>query len=567
MSRNRLARASLSILFILVVTLVAGTPALAVAATEPSEPNRPTEIFLENVDVYVVNVEAVVTDRSDRRVEGLGPEDFRLLVDGEEVPIAYFTEIRDRNAVSPASASASRGPAAALPAALEVDRPVPVRYLVFFDEVFTNGRDRRLMAREIEHHVDALGPDDTMTLVAFDGTRPEVLVDDSNDPRMLRAGLLRIGADRFFRGVNRRAEMDFFRTSGFDTEYSSALGSGYGRAGFGPGAASAKGQRLVDREVDRAFEALAVSMRRVARDAEPGRRVLLWVTGGWAIQPLIGSEQIRGPDRPGEQPEEEFDRKRRLERFSHLASRLGFTVYPIDAPGWEIQGLDMTGENLGATGTSSFGEYEVHATFETVAEITGGKAFLNSFRREALGRVIEDVGSYYWLGFDAPWASEGEEHEIELEVRRPGLQVRARTGVWAAPSDRLRNLDVLAARVESPEERLYDLRIWIDEVTETESDDLRVPIVLGVPVENFGTLPTESGYELHFEIRFVAIDRRGRRSDPMVLPGAFTSPRTPRKGDLARYDFEAILPEDSERVLVSIHDLLGDSMLVVASDL
>ena len=47
------------------------------AASQSPEP------FGEVIDVRVVNVEVVVTDRDGNRVAGLQPGDFRLRVDGE----------------------------------------------------------------------------------------------------------------------------------------------------------------------------------------------------------------------------------------------------------------------------------------------------------------------------------------------------------------------------------------------------------------------------------------------------------------------------------------------------
>jgi hypothetical protein len=49
----------------------------------------------------VVNLEVVVTDRDGLPVTGLTAGDFRLLVDGGETPIRYFTEVRGGDAVAP----------------------------------------------------------------------------------------------------------------------------------------------------------------------------------------------------------------------------------------------------------------------------------------------------------------------------------------------------------------------------------------------------------------------------------------------------------------------------------
>ena len=55
--------------------------------------------FAEVVDVRVINLEVVVT-QGKNRVEGLNSEDFRVLVNGEEMPIEYFTEVRDGYSVA-----------------------------------------------------------------------------------------------------------------------------------------------------------------------------------------------------------------------------------------------------------------------------------------------------------------------------------------------------------------------------------------------------------------------------------------------------------------------------------
>ncbi len=52
--------------------------------------------FVESIDVPLVQVEVVVTDRQGQRVPGLQREDLRLLVDGQEAPVDLFTEIRER---------------------------------------------------------------------------------------------------------------------------------------------------------------------------------------------------------------------------------------------------------------------------------------------------------------------------------------------------------------------------------------------------------------------------------------------------------------------------------------
>src|SRR3954471_13683568 len=76
-------RSFLAAIFLLVDGLLAD--ALPVAAEQA--PQQQVQTFGESIDVRVVNVEAVVVDKKGERVRGLSAADFRLLVDGREVPI------------------------------------------------------------------------------------------------------------------------------------------------------------------------------------------------------------------------------------------------------------------------------------------------------------------------------------------------------------------------------------------------------------------------------------------------------------------------------------------------
>ena len=65
-------------------------------------------LFGEVVDVRVVNLEIVVTEKGER-VTGLQPEDFILTVDGNEIPIEYFTEVSGGLAVESRGESPGEG--------------------------------------------------------------------------------------------------------------------------------------------------------------------------------------------------------------------------------------------------------------------------------------------------------------------------------------------------------------------------------------------------------------------------------------------------------------------------
>src|SRR3954453_13452827 len=86
----------------------AALPALSQAPapsqTKTVAPEPPASLFGEQIDVRVVNVEVVVTDKQGNRVAGLRPSDFRLRIDGKDAPVEYFTEVRGGQAIAPEAA-------------------------------------------------------------------------------------------------------------------------------------------------------------------------------------------------------------------------------------------------------------------------------------------------------------------------------------------------------------------------------------------------------------------------------------------------------------------------------
>src|SRR5947209_7446468 len=113
--------------------LLAGSLPLLAQGPGQNQPQQ-VQVFGDSIDVRVVNVEAVITDAKGERVRGLSAADFRLLVDGREVPIEYFTEIEEGKAAAPRAATlpGSQAPQAPVSPGEEVGRS----YLVYVDDSF-----------------------------------------------------------------------------------------------------------------------------------------------------------------------------------------------------------------------------------------------------------------------------------------------------------------------------------------------------------------------------------------------------------------------------------------------
>jgi VWFA-related protein len=72
-------------------------------------------------------------------------------------------------------------------------------------------------------------------------------------------------------------------------------------------------------------------------------------------------------------------------------------------------------------------------SLRTMAEVTDGLAVVQTGNLSAgMRRIVEDLSSYYLLGYYSTQELDGKFHRLTVRVKRPGVRVRARTGYLAA---------------------------------------------------------------------------------------------------------------------------------------
>lgn len=375
----------------------------------------------EAIDVRVVNVEAVVTDRRGGHVAGLTPADFRLLIDGEEVPVDYFTEIRGGTAM----AAGGEGVHPPSP----VEGVVGRNLLVFIDQAYTIQAQLDLVLRQLQGDLDRLGPEDRIAVVA---ANPEggldILTDWTSDVGRLRS-VFEQARTQPTGGARLRSSLDSMENDRVlvnlattNNVWGNSPALGHVEVGdwwdLQPSArprwlSSLEyfSSRYDDRKGEDSFGTAAIASLRAFSSA-PGRKAMLLLSGGW---PGGGDARV-----------------------IEAANLLGYSLYPVDVSGIQTNPVPMSASQFGLGETGVNTEYSgfitspwerrVDSGFQILARETGGKASLNGNRESALERTLADTSSYYWIGFSPSWKADGRKHDIRLEVRRRGLDVRARRG-------------------------------------------------------------------------------------------------------------------------------------------
>jgi VWFA-related protein len=112
-------------------------------------------------------------------------------------------------------------------------------------------------------------------------------------------------------------------------------------------------------------------------------------------------------------------------------------------------------------------------TLRVLAEQTDGKAVVarNDLAR-GLEQMMQDSSYYYLLGYTSAVPTDGKFHELKINVKRRGVEVRGRRGFWAATAEDLtrattpaptlaKPIETALAALSTPAQAMQYVRTWV----------------------------------------------------------------------------------------------------------
>ena len=475
--------------------------ALALSAAAPLSAEIP--IIGETIDVRVVNVEVVATS-DGKPVQGLTSADFRLLIDGKEVPIEFFTEVVEGTA-------AQAGPSAPVAAA----EAIPRSYLVFVDESFSVAEPRNVVLSKLEADLSLMGPEDQMAVLAFNGATIDVLSPWTSDKAAL-AEVLRQARQREARGNQALAQ---FRSLAADETWLIEAAESGALEGDEVAAALTATSKRIGPEARTQLGKTSLAMAGTLRGFEVpfGRKVMLLLSGGWSVGV---APRLYGP-------------------VVSAANQLGYTIYPVDVASPTIQSIKM---------------------LDSVALQTGGRV-VTSVKQEVFRQVVADSGTYYWLGFTPSWQGNDRHHSIRVEPRNRDIAVRARTGFpdLSKKTENARKAESVLLFGGDQADR--KLKVLLGKLKPLGRLEMEVPVTVGVPVEALALTPQGKGYVAEAPLAVAALDGKGGRAEiPLAkLKGAVKE--VPQAGGLARFETTLRLRRAPQRLVFTVRDEVnGDTL-------
>jgi VWFA-related protein len=510
--------------------LLALALALSLCGTGPGFAQDPGGYgaFLDSIEVRLINIDVVVTDKDRRFVPGLRVDDFQLFADGKPVPITHFAAyLAGAPPAAPAElTTTSNGVTAVLedPEAPEATVAPPAAYAVLIDQTLMRPSERNGMLEQLRRFVGSGVRDGDRVLLAVYDNGLKLLTDLTTDRGVVDAALAELALRAFSPGELASQEQGILRD--------------ISRVDPNSRTAQSEAEILFDsiemledralREARAALDALSYLSDSLA--GVEGRKAVLYAGGGFAKSPTErlytawrNTLGFVAPSRAGRT----FDNRQASEierRQSALIERAGahrVTVYPILAGPDRLSGASAEiGNDVGPLNNGS--DAMRQADVRRIALATGGLTITAGPQlAAALDRVADDFESYYSLAF-SPVGRGGQRLEVKVP---PGLEVRYRSQFRpAVPGDRSSQSAVAALLFKEGANPLEAEASAGAAKAEGKGDGLVVPVTVRVPLRHLTLLPEGDHHQARLSFDIAARDDRGRiqvmerRELPLSVP-------------------------------------------------
>lgn len=545
-------------------------------------------IFIDSIDVNLVNIEVMVYDKDGNPVRGLTRDDFEVLVDKEPVEITNFFAVEGgERAVSGEeigtlpveSAEASPAPA-----------PEEQRYLVLFvDNGNIAANHRKRVFDDLKENLDELmQPADRVAVISQDGV-VEIEQPFTSDRELVEAALERLEKVTG-RGAMRALEPRLIQR---DIEAGEAPpGADNLASGTTPSTGGPFEQPTFDIDARRTFSQVTNYAQQAQNQGQltlanlsrfvnslagmPGRKAVVYVSDGLELAPgeylfriwdfkyaTIAAQEVNITN-----IDAEIDRYRLRDQFQDLisnanANRVAF--YTIEGGSQRGPG-DISAETsvavIDSLARTADGERE--ESLRALAFETGGVPLLNSGGvSHILHQVSTDFSNYYSLGYPSPHTGDGELHRVKVQVKdRPELRLRYLEGYKDKDSDERMTDQTLATLLHDVGENPLEIQVEIGDQSpiKGKGKGYTVPVMVKIPMSKLVLIPQDEAHLGRLSIFIAVRDELGRLSDPQKIDVPLRIPNEQllsAMGQTAGYAAEIQMREGPHKLAIGVRDELA----------
>jgi len=512
------------------------------------------------VEVNTINVDVMVTHRGEP-VTNLTVDEFEIYEDGARQKITNFAKVVD--GVVHFGMGAEQGETIEDAKDLRFRRHVALVFDLNFVEKPYLARAVKSIAAYVKENASR---DVDWSVVAV-GAEPVVLVPFTADMDKVLAGLEAVRGLPTYRlahSIDTDVLHDPLGTSLVYRSLSERLSPDQAaqQAAF----AHYRERSLTNRSVQ-VYMVLARGLVDIFRNMAnaPGKKSCLLITGNMTFNPrmsiLANSTQQTYP--PSTQ--RGFDPQlasanafinELWQAIIRYANTAGFRLYAVNAMTLEESSdyLDASNRNVGGP-LPSANDYDWESLPRMLAEQTGGRYMNTNTVVPAIEAMDREIRTYYSLAFQAQHGHDNTYHKIKVKVKRSGLKVRYRPGLFDFDPEVL-----LAQQMASPAQ--FDkvggnLPLVVQVDTKRTGGQLQIAATAITPLSQLTFIPGGQGEQGDVAVFLAVYDDKGnildlkRQEQSLKIPAKALS----KAGDYPfKYTMKFTLPEGSYTVAMALFD-------------
>jgi VWFA-related protein len=512
---------------------------LAVASLFLLTAQTPAPHLGESIEVSIVNVDVVVTDRDGRPVPGLTARDFEVRENGKLQPVTNFSEYGSVPRSAEGNAKADTSAAVA---------PPQKRTIVLFIERFLLPAFRTrpmfdAMRTMLEHTVR---DGDAVAIYSWSDGGTFLREPFTDDVDALEETLAKIEDEST--GVQDDT-VDMPRTMTYRHVFFDGTEVSLDTTEFEDAAAGSVELAKIRRKGD------AVKSLMQAISGVEGRKILLMATNRFGI--YAGADKFYGGEVP-QASRVELSTERIRESVIRTANAYGVTIYPLypsglaasfigvnaaDSPS-DMRTFDATRDHQAAARDQNVLTNET-ASLQQIAAATGGLlAWGHKDVMSLLPRITADLDSYYSLAYRATATT--APRKIAVRVKNPRYIVRTQTRV-VERSDAEKMQDRVITNLDHP----VGSSVIPIEAVAGERTEAGIPVSVRIPLE---ALMTRLGGGGQFTVYIAAGGELGIITDVQHRTELFTTDGRVAMPSHFTYDFTLTTDTLTDRISIGVLD-------------
>jgi VWFA-related protein len=508
--------------------------ALSLLAVLTTLPFAAQEKLVETIEVRVVNIDVVVTDRTGKPVTGLTKDDFEILDNGVRQPITNLYEVRPENPNETLNVAGALEPNATPPAAAAPAEMRLRRLALFIDNSSLPVVQRTKVLKALDKFInDQMRPGDEATIVTWNPGL-KIVTPFTSDRKELQAGIASVSVranagasdmtqhqDSVKRECNELigiARDGKYLTMSQAWDQCKAEVNSYGEEMAHNAKNVLEGMRLTSTTLAGLGGKKVMVIAGAHLPERPGLELYMWAAA--AFQPYMkGVNQMQALAETSHNLQTFA-----IDKFAHQANADGVTVYVIDAA--DSRDFTSAEASMQTDTTEQFAAFtNTAAAYQTIARVTGGMMVNSSNFDAAFDIVGKDLGSYYSLGYKPSGdAKLVKDHKIVVNAKNSAYRVRTRQSYAPKSSEEQIDDRVVANIYHSGVHSEWPIKISAG-TPEKEGDRFRIPVQITIPA-TVTLLPQENQLVGGFSV-YIAVGTDGgamskvsKAEQPIKIPAS-----------------------------------------------